>query len=186
MGEHTRFPPCLNKFHRPAPLLWQRVCQHSWPRLESWLPLSWELLLSIGLRSNRNIPHCSGGSGHHSHPQHRPEDIKVNAVSPSNMYILRTLKAFYTKGSCLLHILCTCFFLPTKPIRSWISTTAFTSALTDQLFRSKRWMTYCSSTSFPVLLSYITKFKKKKKILTKKTKTKLSQQRLKNCIDMRI
>lgn len=74
---HISFPPCQNTCHHPALLLWQRACQHSWPRLESWLPLSWEPPLSSGWRRSHNIPRCSGDSAHRSPLQRRPENAQT-------------------------------------------------------------------------------------------------------------
>lgn len=71
--ECARFPPCLNKSHRRAPLQLQTASQHSWQQQESWPPLSLEPLPSSGWRKSRNTQRCWGGSGRHSHPRHRPK-----------------------------------------------------------------------------------------------------------------
>lgn len=76
-GTHISFPPCQNTCHHPALLLWQRACRHSWPRPESWLPLSLEPPLSSGWRRSRNTPRCSGGSAHRSPLQRRPESAQT-------------------------------------------------------------------------------------------------------------
>lgn len=95
-GAHICFPPCLNMCRRPVPLLWQRACQHSWPRLESWLPLSLEPPLSSGWRRSHSTPRCSGGSGHHSHLQHRPEGTHTQQIMKLTSWVAFTCDTFST------------------------------------------------------------------------------------------